>query len=395
MSLTDRTISNIKATGKPQKHSDGGGLYIHVTPTGNKLWKLAYRFGGKQKSLSFGPYPLVPLKKARELRDDAKLKLMEGIDPGVLKQQKKRGYDAGEGSFSTVAREWHVKFLNTWTDDHGEKILARLEKDIFPYIGRRNMMDIKPPEVLMAIRHIEERGALETAHRALQICGKIFKYAVATGRAERDVTADLKGALPPVKVIHHPTIINPKEVGKLLRAIDNYQGQYTVACALKMAPLVFVRPGELRGAGWDEFDMEKAEWRIPAERMKMKEQHIVPLATQTLALLKELHTHTGDGMLLFPGMRTPDRPISNNTINAALRRIGYAKEEMTGHGFRSMASTLLNEQGWNRDAIERQLAHAERSKVRAAYNFAEFLPERRKMMQAWADYLAQLRDSGM
>jgi len=233
-----------------------------------------------------------------------------------------------------------ISNIKAKTEEHGEKILLRLEKDVFPYIGKRNMFDIKPPEVLMAIRHIEERGALETAHRTLQICGKIFKYAVATGRAERDVTADLKGALPPVKVRHHSTIINPKEVGKLLRAIENYEGQYTVACALKMAPLVFVRPGELRGAAWDEFDLEKTEWRIPAERMKMKEQHIVPLAAQTLTILNELHSHTGDGKLLFPGMRTPDRPISNNTINAALRRIGYAKEEMTGHGFRSMASTL-------------------------------------------------------
>ncbi len=393
MSLTDRAISNFKANGKLQKHADGGGLYIHISPSGGKLWKMAYRYNGKQKNLSFGAYPLISLKMAREKREDAKRKLAEGIDPGLLKQQRKRGIDSGEDSFSTVAREWHVKFLPTWTPDHGEKILLRLEKDIFPYIGKRNMFDIRPPEVLMAIRHIEERGALETAHRALQICGKIFKYAVATGRAERDVTADLKGALPPVKVRHHPSIINPKEVGKLLRAIDNYEGQYTVACALKMAPLVFVRPGELRGAAWDEFDFDNAEWRIPAERMKMKEQHIVPLATQTIALLQELHRHTGDGRLLFPGVRTPDRPISNNTINAALRRIGYAKEEMTGHGFRSMASTLLNEQGWNRDAIERQLAHAERSKVRAAYNFAEFLPERRKMMQAWADYLDELKAS--
>lgn len=391
MGLSDRAISGLKATGKVQKHFDGGGLYIYVSPNGNKLWRMAYRYGGKTKTLSFGPYPLVSLKAAREKRDDAKTKLLEDIDPGALKQQMRRGFDAGEDSFAAIAREWHVKFQKTWTKEHGEKILARLEKDVFPYVGRRPMMDIKPPELLQAIRCIESRGALETAHRTLQICGKIFKYAVATSRAERDISADLKGALPPNKVRHHSTITNPKEVSKLLHSIDNYEGQFIVACALRLAPLVFVRPGELRGAAWDEFDFERAEWRIPAERMKMKEQHIVPLSRQSLEILEELRSHTGDGKLLFPGMRSVERPISNNTINAALRRIGYSKEEMTGHGFRSMASTLLNEQGWNRDAIERQLAHAERNKVRASYNFAEFLPERRQMMQAWADYLDSLR----
>ena len=232
---------------------------------------------------------------------------------------------------------------------------------------------------------------LETAHRAMRTCGKIFRYAIATGRGERDITADLREAIPPHTAKHHATITDPREVGKLLRALENYQGQFPVACALKLSPLVFVRPGELRCAEWGEFDLDNAEWRIPAERMKMREQHIVPLARQAVEILAELRGVTGTGKFLFPSVRTGARPMSNNTVNAALRRLGYAKDEMTGHGFRSMASTLLNEQGWNRDAIERQLAHAERNSVRAAYNFAEFLPERRKMMQSWADYLDGLR----
>jgi integrase len=221
----------------------------------------------------------------------------------------------------------------------------------------------------------------------------IFRYAIATGKAEHNIVADLRGALPPAKVKHHATLTDPRAVGQLLRAIHNYDGYFPVACALKLAPLVFVRPGELRGARWEEFDFGQAEWRIPAERMKMKEQHLVPLANQTAQILRELQTVTGQGKLLFPSLRDLNRPISDNTVNAALRRLGYAKEEITGHGFRSMASTLLNELGWNRDAIERQLAHWERNSVRAAYNFAEFLSERRKMMQAWADYLDSLRTS--
>lgn len=240
------------------------------------------------------------------------------------------------------------------------------------------------------MRRIESRGVLETAHRVLQQCGQVFRYAVATGRAERDPSTDLKGALPPVKVKHHASIVEPKLIGELLRAISRYSGSFITASALRFAPLVFARPGELRRAEWTEFDLDKAEWRIPASKMKMASTHIVPLSKQAMAIVEALKPVTGSGKYLFPSIRTATRPMSENTINAALRRLGYSGDEMTGHGFRSMASTLLNEQGWNRDAIERQLAHSERDGVRAAYNYAEYLPERREMMQAWADYLDEL-----
>lgn len=393
MKLTDRAIVNLKTTGKIHKHFDGGGLYIHVSPTGGKLWRLFYRFDGKDKLLSFGAYPAVSLKMARERRDEAKALLARGIDPAEHKKQIKKAEVAiTEHTFKAIAIEWHTKFRSHWTPKHSGNIMNRLEKLIFPHIGDKAITLLKPGDILSIIRPIEARGALETAHRVMQICGKVLRYAVATERAERDITSDLRGAIPPRKEKHHATITNPREVGKLLRAIDTYEGQFSVSCAMKLAPLTFVRPGELRGAEWAEFDFNTAEWRIPAERMKMREQHIVPLARQALEILYELHKATGNGKYLFPSVRTDTRPMSNNTVNAALRRLGYGKEEMTGHGFRSMASTLLNEQGWNPDAVERQLAHAERNKVRAAYNFAEFLPERRKMMQAWADYLDELRN---
>jgi len=251
--------------------------------------------------------------------------------------------------------------------------------------------DILAPELLATIRRIESRGAIETAHRTLQNCGQVFRYAVASGYADRDISGDLRGAIPPTKEKHHASVTDPKDVAALLRTIESYAGSFVTMCALRLAPMTFVRPGELRHAEWGEIDLDKAEWRIPAEKMKMREQHIVPLSRQAVAILRELHPLTGAGKYVFPSVRTQARPMSENTVNAALRRLGYAKDEMTGHGFRSMASTLLNEMGWNRDAIERQLAHAERNSIRAAYNFAEFLPERRKMMQAWADYLDKLR----
>lgn len=393
MPLTDTALKNLKATGKIHKHADGGGLYIHVSPTGGKLWRLFYRFGGKAKLLSFGIYPTVTLKMARDLRDQAKALLARGIDPSEHKKAALRHeQELANNTFEAIAREWHAKFSERWEPKNAKKILTRMEKDIFPFIGFLPITDIKPKELLTTVRRIEARGAVEYAHRTMQYCGKVFRYAIATDRAERDISADLRGAIPPPKTKHYATILDPKKVCQLLRAIDSYEGHFMVSCALKLAPLTFVRPGELRGAEWAEFDLDKAEWRIPAKRMKMNEQHIVPLAHQTLEILQALHEVTGHGKFLFPSVRTDERPMSDNTVNAALRRMGYAKEEMTGHGFRSMASTLLNEQGWNRDAIERQLAHAERNKVRASYNFAEFLPERRKMMAAWADYLDELRN---
>lgn len=391
MTLTVAQIKNAKPKEKAYKLADEHGLYLLITPNGSKLWKLKYRFAGIEKKLSFGSFPEVSLAAARELRKDARAQLADTIDPGVLKNSIKRSKKlAEENSFEAIAREWHTKFTPKWTKGHAARILIRLEQDIFPWIGKRPLIEVTAPEILSALRRVENRGAIETAHRIAQICGQVFRYAIATGRAERNPAADLKGALAPVAQKHHASITDPVEIGKLLRALEDYRGIFVTKCALRLAPLFFVRPGELRHAEWSEFDLEKKEWRIPAEKMKMRVQHIVPLSSQALSILKELLPYTGEGKYLFPSVRSSMRPMSENTVIAALRRLGYATNEMTGHGFRSMASTLLNEQGWNRDAIERQLAHGERNTIRAAYNYAEYLPERRKMMQHWGDYLEQL-----
>lgn len=399
MPLTDAAIRNAKPAAKPITLFDGSGLYLLVNPTGGKWWRFKYRYGGKGKLLSLGTYPTVPLAGrkdkntghwidgARDKRDKARQQLAAGIDPGQVRKAAKIAQLGDADSFEVVAREWYAKHAPTWADSHASKIIRRLEVDVFPYVGKRPVGKITAPELLTVLRRIENRGAIDTAHRAHQNCGQIFHYAVATGRAERDPSADLRGALPPAKEKHYASITDPKAVGDLLRAIDGYQGYAVTRCALKLASLVFVRPGELRQAEWHEVDLDAAEWRIPAERMKAGAPHIVPLSLQAVAILRELHPLTASGRYLFPGVRTNSRPMSNNTVNAALRRLGYARDEMTGHGFRSMASTILNEQGWNRDAIERQLAHGERDPVRAAYNYAEHLSERRKMMQAWSDYL--------
>ena len=282
---------------------------------------------------------------------------------------------------------------NTQTDDHTARILHRLEKDIFPWLGSHLINEITAPELLIVLRRVEHRGAIETAHRLCQTCGQVFRYAIATGCADRDISADLRGAIPPIKKRHYASITDPKAIGGLLRAIKSYNGHLVTRCALQLAPLTFVRAGELRKAEWSEFNFEIAEWRIAAHKMKMRATHIVPLSAQAISVLREIRALTGEGKYVFPCLRSPNRPMSENTILAALRRLGYAKDEMTGHGFRSMASTLLNEQGWNRDAIERQLSHSERNQIRAAYNYAEYLSERRKMMQHWADYLDQLTNS--
>lgn len=391
MSLTDTAVRNTKPREKPYKLADEKGLYLLVHPNGSKYWRLKYRFAGKEKVLAIGVYPDISLADARNRREQARKQLANTVDPGEVKKVNKRAtLVAAENSFEAVAREWFAKFAPTWVPSHSNKIIRRLERDIFPWIGNRPIAEVTAPDLLTALRMVEGRGAIDTAHRVLQNCGQVFRYAIATGRASRDPSADLRGALAPAKETHHASITDPKAIGDLLRAIDGYQGSLVTKCALRLAPLVFVRPGELRKAEWSEFNLEGAEWRIPSERMKMREQHIVPLSSQAIAILHELHPLTGNGRYVFPGARTNGRPMSENTVNAALRRLGYRTDQMTGHGFRSMASTLLNEQGWHRDAIERQLAHAERSAVRAAYNFAEHLPERRRMMQAWADYLDQL-----
>jgi integrase len=394
MALTVVQVKNAKPREKAYKLADERGLYLLINPNGSKLWKLKYRFAGKEKKLSLGAYPTISLANARDQREDARKKITESIDPGILKNSIKRSKQlAAENSFEAIAREWHAKFSSKWTKEHGERILIRLEQNIFPWIGRRPIKEVTAPEILSALLRVEKRGAVETAHRISQVCGQVFRYAIVTARAERNPAADLRGALAPVKQKHHASITDPIEVGKLLRAIDSYEGHFVTKCALQLAPLFFVRPGELRHAEWDEIDFEKAEWRIPAEKMKMREQHIVPLSTQAIAVINELRPFTGDGKYLFPSRTSAKKPMSENTILAALRRMDYETDQMTGHGFRSMASTLLNEHGWNRDAIERQLAHAERNNIRAAYNYAEYLPERKEMMQWWADHLTQLSES--
>jgi integrase len=388
MALTDTAIRNAKPGVKPIKLFDSLGLFLLIASAGGKWWRLKYRFGGKEKLLSLGTYPQVSLKHARAKRDAARSQLANGIDPGEhRKAAKALQADSHVDSFEIVAREWFGKFAPNWAASHADKIIRRLERDVFPWLGKKPVGGINAPELLQAMRRIESRGAVETAHRALQNCSQIFRYAIATGRAMRDPAADLRGAIPPSKGKHHASIVEPKAIGELLRTIAGYQGSLVTKCALRLAPLLFVRPGELRKAEWLEFNLDGAEWRIPTERMKMRELHVVPLSTQAIAILRELQPLTGRGRYVFPGARANGRPMSENTVNAALRRLGYTSDQMTGHGFRSMASTLLNEQGWHRDAIERQLAHAERDTVRAAYNYAEHLPERCRMMQAWADFL--------
>lgn len=391
--LTEPKIRNARPREKPYKLTDGGGLYLLVTPTerkpGGKWWRFDYRINGRRKTLSFGTYPDVTLKAARGKRDEARRLLANGADPGEVRKAEKAA--GSVGTFKPVALEWHARQTEKWEPAHAERVMKRLERSVFPWIGERQIKAITSPELLALLRNVESRGAIESAHRIHQTISQVFRYAVATGRAERDPSADLKGALTPVNTINRAAVTTPQAVGELLRAVDGYQGSLTTKCALRLAPLVFVRPGELRRAEWPEFDLDAATWRIPKAKMKMRADHIVPLSQQAIAIIRELQPLTGRGRYLFPSERTRDRPMSENTINAALRRMGYAKDEMTGHGFRAMASTLLNEQGWNKDVIERQLAHAERNKVRAAYNRAEHLPARRKMMQAWADYLDGLK----
>jgi len=389
--LNDTKVRSAKSREKAFKLSDERGLFLLVTPTGSRLWRLKYRLNGREKLISLGAYPDVTLKRAREKRDAARRLIADGIDPSA---QRKAERAALAQSFEGVAKEWLELQTKSLAPETISILSARLDSGLYPYIGSRPISAITAQELLGALRRIEARGRHETAHRVRALAGRVFRYAVATGRAHHDVAADLKGALAPVKSKHFASVTDPARVGELMRAIHGYSGHPVTALALKLAPLVFVRPGELRAAEWSEFDLENAEWRIPGERMKMGEPHLVPLSRQALAILRELQPLARGGKYLFPSLRTRDRPMSDNTINAALRRMGYTSEEQTGHGFRSMASTLLNEQGYPPDVIELQLAHTERNKVRAAYNKAQRLPERRKMMQAWADYLDGLRIGG-
>lgn len=393
MKLSDTAARKAKPEEKPYKMADGGGMYLEVMPNGSKYWRMKYRFNGKEKRLALGVYPDVPLTLARDRRDAARKQLAQDIDPGEHKKATKAAKaDRAANSFEIIAREWFAKHSPNWAASHADKIMRRLERDLFPWVGSRPIADITAQELLSALRRIEARGAVETAHRAMQNCGQVFRYAIATGRAQRDPTPDLKGALPPVKETHLAAITEPDKVGALLRAFDDYRGYFVTRCALRLAPLVFVRPGELRKAEWTEIDLDRAEWNIPAARMKMREPHLVPLSAQAVAILKELQALTGDGHYVFPSPRTSQKPMSDNAILSAMRRMGFAKDEMSGHGFRAMARTILDEVLQVRpDYIEHQLAHAVRDPNGRAYNRTAHLAERRKMMQQWADYLDMLK----
>ncbi len=392
MALSDVKIRNAKPSDKNIKLFDGDGLFLLVTTAGGKLWRLKYRHEGKEKLLALGTYPAVSLTYARKRRDEARENLAHGIDPGAVKKAQRRAVTAEKETFEAVAREWHAAFGQTWAPRHGATILSRLNHDLIPWIGSRPINEIKAPELLSVLRRAESRGALELAHRLRAIAGQVFRYAVATGKAERDPSSDLRGALPSPKVKHYAAITDPKEVASLLRAIDDYQGGFVVRCALRLAPLLFVRPGELRHAEWAEINLDEAVWNIPAHKMKMKQAHVVPLCRQAIDILKELKEYTGAGRYVFPSVRTHARPMSENTINAALRQAGYDKDKMTGHGFRAMARTILDEVLQIRpDFIEHQLAHAVRDPNGRAYNRTAHLAERKKMMQKWADYLDGLK----
>lgn len=387
--LTDTAVRQAKPRDKPYKISDSAGLYLLVRATG-KYWRMDYRFAGKRKTLALGVYPAVSLSEARKKRDEAKEHLAKDTDPSLIKAIKKQAvHHAAENTFQVIALEWHAKNNHTWAASTAHNIKRYLEKDIFPWLGNRDIKDIGAPDLLAVLRKIESRGAHEKAQRCREYAGRVFS-AVATGRAERDPSNDLRGALTPVKVKHHASITDPKAIGALLRSIKGFNGSFITKCALQLAPLVFVRPGELRHAEWQEIYFDKAEWRIPDHKMKMRQLHIIPLSQQAIEILQSIHPLTGNGKYIFPSIRSISRPMSENTVNGALRRLGYEKDEMTGHGFRSMASTLLHEHGWPHEAIERQLAHAERNKVSAAYNYAEHLPKRKEMMQWWANHLDEL-----
>lgn len=392
--LTDTAIRKAKPADKPQRMFDGGGLYLEVSPAGGKLWRWKYRISGKEKRLAIGTYPDTGLADARDKRDAARKLLAAGVDPGEQrKAEKAAGEERAANSFEVIAREWLAK--QTWVEHYRVKVEAWMGNDVYPYIGARPVAELSAPEFLRVGRRMEERGAIESAHRILQTCGQVMRYAIATGRAERNPVADLKGAIAAPPERHHAAITDPAELGGLLRAIEGYSGDPTTCAALKLSALLFVRPGELRHAEWAEFDLDAGEWNIPAGKMKMRQPHLVPLCGQAVAILRELHPLTGRGQYVFPGGRSPRRPMSNNAINAALRRMGYGTDAMTAHGFRATARTILDEVlGYRVDYIEHQLAHAVKDPNGRAYNRTAHLPERRKMMQGWADYLDGLRAGG-
>ncbi len=396
MPLTEIKLKSLKPRDKIYRVADAKGLCIEVQTNGARYWRYRYRHAGKPKMVSLGVYPEVSLADARAELDKHRGALRSGEDPSAKRQRARLiARNAAAESFEAVSREWLAKQQSRFSEATYTKAQALLETWLFPWLGGLPVGAIEPAELLAVLRRIEKTGRLETALRARQRCGQIFRYAIATQRAKRDPAADLRGALEPPTVKHRAAIIDPRQIGALLRAIDGYSGFQPTRAALQLAPLVFLRPSELRKAEWTEIYLDDAEWRIPAARMKMKLPHIVPLPRQAIALLKDLRTLTGAGRHVFPSARGDERPLSENTLNYALQGLGYSSDTMTPHGFRTIASTHLHEMGWPTDAIERQLAHAERNRVKGAYNRAEHLPLRREMMQAWADHLDQLRTGGL
>lgn len=402
MALTDTFVKNAKPRGKPtgDKHSDGGGLFLLVK-SGGKYWRMAYRYGGKQKTLAFGAYPAVTLAQARKKRDAAKELLAQDIDPGVIRRAEKAATKAAAANtFEAIARELHAIKVPGWSPLYAARWLERMEKDLFPSIGRMPVGDVTAPILLSVLRRVESRGAHETAHTLRQTAGQVFRYAVQTGRADRSPAADLHGALQPVVVKHMAAILDPVKAGELLRAIDGYSGQPITRAALQLSALLFQRPGNIRSMEWAWIDLDKAMLTIPAQAMKRTIQgkingrpHLVPLAPQAVAILRELVPLTGHGRFVFPGLRTHDRPMSDNTVNAALRRMGFSGDEMSAHGFRAMARTIMVERmpGISADVLEAQLAHGKSGPLGAAYDRADFMQQRITMMQRWADYLDELR----
>lgn len=392
--LTAVEVKNAQPREKPYRLFDARGLYLEVHPGGARYWRLKYRYAGKEKRLSLGVFPEVGLAEARSRADSHRTTLRDGADPSAKRRAERIAQRVrAANTFEAVAEEWHTSRSKGWADRHADRVLWRLKRHVFPWLGSRPIAEITAPEILDVLRRIEAKGHGETAHRIRAICGQVFRYAIVTDRATRDPSGDLRGALGPKNPTHYATITEPVGIGALMRAIDGYTGTPEVCAALRLAPLVFVRPGELRRAEWSEIDLDAAEWRIPGTKMKSKRPHIVPLSRQAVAVLRDLQPLTGGGPgpFVFPSIRGGKRPMSENTVNAALRKLGYSKEEMTGHGFRAMASTRLHELGWRTEVIERQLAHLEPNEVKAAYNHAKYLDERRTMMQAWADYLDTLR----
>ncbi|RQU51129.1 DUF4102 domain-containing protein [Burkholderia cenocepacia] len=392
MPLTDTAIRNAKPADKPVRLFDGGGLYLEIAPSGGKWWRLKYRFGGKEKRYSLGVYPEVTLATARKKRDEAREKLAAGIDPGEAKKAEKRAsLLAAAHSFEVVARGWMDERKTTVEPAQHAKTLARMENDVFPWLGKRPIAEIDAPEILVVLKRVDGRGARFTAHRIRSEISRVFRYGIKEGHCKADPARDLVDAIPPAQTTHFASIIEPEKVGEMLRAFDGFTGTFPVLCALKLAPMLFVRPGELRKAEWAQFDLDKGEWRYFVN--KTKTDHLVPLAAQAVTILRELHALTGEGVYVFPGARDRNRPMSEAAINAALRRLGYdTRTEITGHGFRAMARTILHEELEEKpEVIEHQLAHTVPDSLGRAYNRTKFIKARRSMMQQWADYLDKLK----